>query len=154
LLIIGRNDFESHLEQLRVVLDRLQKAGLKVNTDKSTFFADKIEYLGFLLTRNGIKPVTKKVEAILNSKQPPKSAKEVRRFIGMINFYRDMWKHRSTLLAPLTELTSNKFRWEPINQAAFEAIKDVISRDVLLAPTRTFRKVSRSTQTPVSINSA
>jgi hypothetical protein len=36
LLIIGRNDFESHFEQLRVVLDRLQKAGLKVNADKST----------------------------------------------------------------------------------------------------------------------
>ncbi|GAX23113.1 hypothetical protein FisN_UnNu094 [Fistulifera solaris] len=136
LLIIGRGSFEDHLSQIEQVLQRLQAAGLKVNAPKSTFFATQIEYLGFWLTRDGITPVRKKIDAILNMDRP-KSQKDVRRFIGMINFYRDMWRHRSTILAPLTELTKKsekaKFLWEPRHEHAFKAIKDLLSRDVALA---------------------
>jgi hypothetical protein len=53
----------------------------------------------------------------------------------MINFYRDMWKERSGLLAPLTALTSNQipFKWTDEHQLAFAAIKRVIGREALLA---------------------
>ena len=61
-----------------------------------------IEYFGFLLTRGGIKPQPKKVEAMLRM-QWPKNYKQLKMFLGMVNYYRDMWKKRSHIIAPLNE---------------------------------------------------
>jgi hypothetical protein len=60
--------------------------------------------------------------------------KELRRFIGMVNYYRDMWVRRSELLAPLTSMTSKniKFNWTDQHQKAFENIKKIICREVML----------------------
>ena len=66
LLIISNSTFDDHLHQLQVVLRRLRRAGLKVNAEKSSIFAPEIEYLGYLLTKDGIKPVQKKVQAVLD----------------------------------------------------------------------------------------
>ena len=78
-------------------------------------------------------PIPKKVEAI-QALAVPKTCKQLRQFIGMINFYRDMWQKRSELLAPLTALTSKnvKYDWKDEHQNVFEAIKRVIGREVLL----------------------
>jgi len=76
---------------------------LKVNTAKSFFFTHKIEYLGYILTRGGIKPQQKKVQAIL-ALNLPNNVKELRHFLGMVQYYRDMWVKRSEMLAPLSDL--------------------------------------------------
>jgi hypothetical protein len=81
----------------------LQGAGLKVNTCKCFWGADETEYLGYILTRDGIKPQPKKIEAILAIK-PPTKVKELCRFLGMVQYYRDLWAKRSKMLAPLTNL--------------------------------------------------
>jgi transposase InsO family protein len=126
--------FEKHLEQIEKVFERLQDAGLKVNAKKSFFGRHELEYLGYWVTRNGIQPIPKKVKAIVNL-ETPKTRKEVRKFIGMINFYRDMWRKRSELLAPLTRLTSKDvpFKWTDVEQKAFDDIKRVLSTETLLA---------------------
>jgi hypothetical protein len=64
----------------------------------------------------------------------PTKRKELRRFIGMVNYYRDMWVHRSELLTPLTSMTSKnvKFNWTDEHQKAFEYIKKIICREVML----------------------
>ena len=64
---------------------------------KNLFAKPELEYLGFWITQNGIRPLMKKVEAIQNL-TAPKTHKELRRFIGIVNFYRDMWPHRSGVL--------------------------------------------------------
>jgi hypothetical protein len=102
LLVITKASLEDHLEKLRMVLTRLQKAGLRINTDKSTFCTITTEYLSYTLTREGIKPQNNKVQAILALK-PPTNVKELRRFLGMVQYYRDMWIQRSKMLAPLLE---------------------------------------------------
>ncbi len=71
LLCISRNSLEDHLEKLEEVIRQLGDAGLKVSTDKSTFCALEIEYLGYVLTKDGIKSLSIKVQAIL-AIQPPK----------------------------------------------------------------------------------
>ena len=85
---------------------RLHKAGLKVNARKSCFGTHKFDYLGYHLTCDGVMPIPKKVEAN-QALAVPKTRKQLRQFIGMINFYRDMWQKRSEILSPLTALTSN-----------------------------------------------
>ena len=68
--------------------------GLKINVEKSAFFAPEIEYLGYLLTKEGIKPVLNKIQTVLDL-QPPSTLKQLRSILGMIQFYRDMWQRRS-----------------------------------------------------------
>ena len=102
----------------------------------------ELECLVYWLTPKGIRPMAKKVEAIKNL-QAPKTVKQVRSFLGMVNYYKDMWKHRSHLLAPLTDLTANAdgkpskkrgpIEWEKVHQEAFDKIKQAITNDVMLS---------------------
>ena len=85
------------------VLLRLQGASLRVNVAKSFFAEAEIEYLGYVLTQEGIKPEPEKVSAIL-AIRPPTTVKELCKFLGMVQYYRDLWEKRSHLLAPLTNL--------------------------------------------------
>jgi hypothetical protein len=102
LLILTNSSFKDHLLKLEMVLARLSTAGMRVNISKSKFFADQIEYLGYWITRQGIQPIRNKVEAILNiilRRPKQENKKQLRQFIGIVNYYRDMWFHRSELLA-------------------------------------------------------
>ncbi len=103
LLVITRGTLEDHLEKLGEVLRRLCEAGLKVNAAKLFFCTHEIEYLGYILTREGIKPQKKKIQAILTL-NPPNNVKELRHFLGMVQYYRDMWAKRSEMLALLSDL--------------------------------------------------
>ena len=108
--------------------------GLKVNATKSFFAQHELEYLSYWITQEGIQPIPKKIEAIQNN-APPKTRKQLCSFIGMINYYRDMWIRRFEILAPLTLLTSHKTKWEwtNVHQRSFDLIKKVLSRETLLA---------------------
>jgi hypothetical protein len=127
----GRNTFSG----MDKILSRLQFKGLKINAKKSFFGVfKKLDYLGYTISIDGIAPMTKKVEALLATKLP-KTHKQLHNFIGMINYYRDMWKGHSTLLAPLTALTAKgkNLIWEDVPTKCSNAIKRVIGREVLLA---------------------
>ena len=111
VLIPSKNSFEEHLEHIEKVLTWLQTAGLKVNASKSKFCQEELDYLGYIVTRQGIQPNMKKVQAILNI-GTPKTRKELRSFIGMVNYYRDLYPRRSHILAPLSSMTSTKVKWK------------------------------------------
>ena len=76
-----------------------------MNCTKSTFGVDKCKYLGYVLTRQGIKLQSKKIKSIL-AINPPKNVKELCSFLGIIQYYRDLWGERSEMLASLTDLVS------------------------------------------------
>ena len=147
VLTITNSTFSDHLEKLEQVLKKLDEAGLRVNVSKSHFCTSELEYLGYVLTRDGIKPQNEKVSAIL-ALQPPTSVKTLRHFLGLVQYYRDLWEKRSDVLAPLTDLVGESgetkvtkrngtkkipFHWDQSHQKAFEAIKTTIARDVVLA---------------------
>ncbi len=69
----------------------------------SSFYAQEMEFLGYILTRGGVKPQPNKVYAILVLNLP-NNVKEIRRFLGMVQYYRNMWSKNSEMLAPLTDL--------------------------------------------------
>ena len=62
---------------------------------------------------------------------PPKNTKYVQAFIGVINYYRDMWDRRLHLLHPLTALTSPKvkFKWTDVEQKSYDEIKRTVAHD-------------------------
>jgi len=86
LVISTEKGFDKHLEKLEQVLDRLSEAGLKINAVKSFFARTNLEYLGYNISREGVRPSQSKVQAILQIDRP-KMRKQLRRFIGMINYY-------------------------------------------------------------------
>jgi hypothetical protein len=147
LLCISKLSLEDHLDKLEVVLWQLCDAGLKVNAAKSTFCALEIEYLGYVLTRDGIKPQSNKVQAILAIK-PPTGVRQLRHFLGMVQYYRDLWARWSKMLAPFTLLVGEcgqtkttkakgtkkvPWHWDEVHQRAFNHIKAAITKDVVLA---------------------
>ncbi len=103
LLIITREILDDHLSKTETVLTRFCDGGLKVNAAKSSFCTHKIEYLGYILTREGIKPQSKKVQGILMLNLP-NNVKELRHFLGMLQYYWDMCTKHSKMLAPFTDL--------------------------------------------------
>jgi len=133
VLIVTKTTWEDHLEAINTVLQTMATAGLKVNAAKSFFGRKQLDYLGYRISQDGIRPDTKKVEAI-KALSSPKTRKQLRSFIGMVNFYRDAWRHRSHLLSPLTKLMSPKkpFKWTNEEQQAFEEIKNHITAESLL----------------------
>ena len=113
LLYISKLSLEDHLEKIEVVLGHLRKAGLKVNTAKLTFCALEIEYQATysVLTRDGIKPKSNKVQAILVIK-PPTGVRQLRHFLGMVQYYRDLWARRSNCCKPFAQPRSSTTRKE------------------------------------------
>ncbi len=77
LLVITKSSLDDHLDILKQVFIQLHDAGLKINATKSVFCAKETEYLGYILTRGGIKPQPKKVQAIL-ALNLPNNVKELR----------------------------------------------------------------------------
>ena len=77
-------------------------AGFAVNLCKSSFAMTEIDYLGYWITHCGIQPQPKKVEAISMRLTPPTTKRQSRRFLGVINYYGNMWRRRSHILATLT----------------------------------------------------
>jgi transposase InsO family protein/exonuclease VII small subunit len=133
LLVVSKGNFEQHLDHLEQSLTRLSEAGLKVNATKSHFCKTELEYLGYLINKEGVRPTMKKVEAIKNIATPT-TRKQLRGFIGMVNYYRDMWPKRAHLLAPLSAMTSSKVKWKWTEecQKSFELMKEVIAKETLL----------------------
>ncbi len=146
-LCISTSSLEDHLKMLEEVLRRLCNVGLKVNAEKSTFCALENKCLGYILTRDGIKPQSNKVQAIL-AIQPPTNAKQLRHFLGMVQYYRDLWARRSKMLAPLTSLVGEcrqtkvtrtkgtkrvPWHWDEVHQSTFDHVKATITREKSLA---------------------
>jgi hypothetical protein len=147
LLCISKLSLEDHLEKLEEVLRQLCDAGLKVNAAKLTFCALEIEYLGYVLTRDSIKPQSNKVQAIL-AIEPPTGVRQLRHFLGMVQYYHDLWARRSDMLAPLTSLVGEcgqtkstkakgtkkvPWHWDKVHQRAFVHVKATIAKDAVLA---------------------
>ena len=134
VLIFSKSELD-HLEHLRVVFQRLQDYNVTLNGKKCHIFCLTLEYLGFTICAEGLRPQEKKIQAILQLSEP-KTKKQLRRFLGMINYYREMVRGKSALLKPLTRMTSPSatFMWTPTENRAFEELFKALENAVLSFP--------------------
>eukprot|EP00957_Ditylum_brightwellii_P190514 14501461-Ditylum_brightwellii.AAC.1 len=70
IIVVGSGLLEDHLKDIAQVLKRMREYGMQINPNKSAWARDQLEYLGFTISRDGIKPHQKKVEAILKTAAP------------------------------------------------------------------------------------
>ncbi len=135
-LVIFSNDWTEHLSLLRTVFERLERASLTINLSKCVFGQATVTYLGKCVGNGQVKPVEEKVAAITNFPVPI-TRRELRRFLGMIGYYRSFCKNFATVVTPLTDLLSPKktFVWSEECQVAFENAKALMcTSPVLTAP--------------------
>lgn len=132
ILVTGSNDHD-HLKTLDEVFARLEKHGIKVNKQKSSFMQSSVSYLGHVLSKSGIAPNKERVRAIMEAKTP-KKVEDVQQFMGMVNYYNRFIKQIATKAEPLYNLTRDgiKFVWSKECQTAFDTLKEELSRQTLL----------------------
>ena len=137
ILILQQEDEsdEDHLKKIETVLGRLEAKGFRANPKKSFFMQPEIDYLGYLLTKGCIKLQPKKIEAMYQMR-PPRSYTQLKGFLGMVNYYRDMWPRRSHVLAPLNDLAGKRkrypWKWTDVAQQAFLAAKNMLIKEAML----------------------
>lgn len=85
--IIGSVDHISHKKHLEIVFQRFQNFGITINLTKCNFGVEKLDFLGYEVSTAGIRPLDDKVQAIINYPKP-QTVQDLRRFVGMVNFYR------------------------------------------------------------------
>src|SRR2546421_4345839 len=116
--------WEEHLRHLKEVFKRLRKAKLKINPDKCHFGTQEIQFLGYVIGMNGIKPDPAKVEKVKNFPQL-KNTTELRSFVGLISYYRRFIQDFSKISKPLFELTKKdqSYEWKESQSKALKSLR-------------------------------
>lgn len=133
VIIVGKT-FQDHLRNLREVFQQLREAGLKLKPTKCDFCSLQVEFLGHIVSADGVQTDPSKTEKV--AQWPiPKTRKEVQQFLGLANYYRRFVKDFATIAKPLHRLTEKtaKFEWTSECQTAFEEIRQRLVTAPILA---------------------
>jgi hypothetical protein len=133
ILIYSKNE-EEHAQHLRIMLTRLREHQLYAKFSKCAFWLEEIQFLGHVLSANGIAVDPNKVKDILEWK-PPTTVHQVRSFLGLTGYYRRFIPDFSKLVKPITSLLKNdtKFNWSSRCNEAFEHLKVLLTTAPVLA---------------------
>ena len=137
-IIIFSKTEEEHLQHLEEIFVRLRKFGLKMKRKKCSFFKKHIQYLGHLVSERGFEPLPEKLESI--HKMPaPRTAKEVKQFLGLIGYYRKFVPHFADISRPLTKLTRHNvvFEWTDSGKAFYHLCELLMEYPILRYPNPT-----------------
>ena len=143
-VIIFSDTIESHFEKLSRVLERISEYGLKLKPSKCEFFKEKLKYLGFIVSDNGIEADPEKIQSIVNWPVPANFV-QLRRFLGFAGYFRRFIKSFAQIARPLHSLLKGsllskgkinpkvKFQWLDVHQAAFRRLIECLSSTPVLA---------------------
>jgi hypothetical protein len=132
-ILVYSKTYDEHVRDVRKVLQALADAKMKIKPEKTEFHKTEVKFLGYIVSREGLKMDQKKVEAV-TSWPKPNTVKEVQSFLGFANFYRQFIKDYSKVAAPLTELTKKDkvFEWTAEAEEAFQELKTRFSTEPIL----------------------
>ncbi|GJW51736.1 retrotransposon-related protein [Tanacetum coccineum] len=134
-ILIYSPNMEDHLQHLRCVLSTMQAHTLFAKQSKCSFAMDKVEYLGHLISSEGVSTDPSKIQDMKNWPRPL-NVKQLRGFLGLTGYYRRFIKNYAVISHPLTKLLKkNSFGWNVEAETAFKTLKEaMISTPVLSLP--------------------
>lgn len=133
-ILIYSKSREEHEQHLKIVLQILREHRLYAKFSKCEFWLESVAFLGHVVSKEGIRVDTKKIEAV--EKWPrPTSVTEIRSFVGLAGYYRRFVKDFSKIVAPLTKLTrkDTKFEWSDACENSFEKLKACLTTAPVLS---------------------
>ena len=118
------NTFEQHLERLKLAIDRLQRAGLKLNPVMYKLFQLKTKFLGHVISGRGVEPDPEKVRAVVDW-PTPRNLTEAKGFVALASYYRRFVGSFAETARPINFLTqkNESFVWKNPQQEAFEHLR-------------------------------
>ena len=132
-ILIYSPDVKTHLKHLELIFRRLREVDLKLKMEKCIFLKKHIQYLGHIVSGDGLKPVPEKLSSI---QQMPYSytLKEVKQFLGLVGYYRKFIPRYTDIARPLNALTCKDvdFVWTDICQKSFELLKTMVFEEPIL----------------------
>ena len=133
-ILIYAKDVDELMELTEKVFQRLSDANLHMKATKCSIAMDSIDFLGFNVSKDGIHPINNKVKSISYIKAP-RNVRQLRRFLGIMSYYRNFIPNFSSLAASLNQLLKRGgvFNWQTEQQQAFESLKEAPVQDVVLA---------------------
>ena len=132
IIIFSKNE-EDHLKHVEEIFRRLEHFDLKMKREKCSFFKKHIQYLGHIISNEGIQPLPEKLDSI--RKMPhPKNPKEAKQFLGLIGYYRKFVPRFADIARPLTELTRHdmEYEWTDKCQKAFNHLRELLMKHPIL----------------------
>ena len=132
-ILIYSPDVETHLKHVELIFQRLREVDLKLKMEKCSFLKKHIQYLGHIVSGDGIKPVPEKLSSI--QQMPcPYTLKEVKQFLGLVGYCRKFIPRYADVVRPLNALThiDVDFIWTDICQNSFELLKTMFSEEPIL----------------------
>ena len=132
-ILIHANTKAEHDKRLRMVLDKLAQTNIKLNKEKCSFGQTQLDFLGHLISGSGSLPDPSKVKAI--TELPVPTAENLRSVIGMLNYLGRYVPNFQTVMKPIYALLKNdvEFAWGPAQQAAFDRVKELITKAPVLS---------------------
>ena len=133
-IIVFSSTWEEHLTRLRQVFERLRHANFKLGAEKCAFAAKEVSSLGHRVKKEGLLPDSALLVAIREI-LPPKTATEVRSFLGLAGYYRRYVKNFAAIAGPLHALTRKNavFHWSADCQDAFDSLKMLLTTSPITA---------------------
>ncbi|KAK1647655.1 hypothetical protein QYE76_065460 [Lolium multiflorum] len=133
-ILIYSKDKEEHAKHLKIVLQILREHQLYAKFSKCKFWLDSVEFLGHVITKEGIAVNPSKVQSVLEWKSP-KNAKEIRGFLGMAGYYRRFIEGFSKIAGPMTKLLKKNtpFVWTDECETSFQTLKEKLTTAPVLA---------------------
>jgi hypothetical protein len=132
-IVIYANSLVDYDRKLREVFRRLRKHNLKLQPDKCEFLRKEVIFLGHKISEQRVEPDDRKVEAIKNFPNP-KTAKQLKSFLGLAGYYRRFIPQFSKIATPLHKLLKKdaKYVWEEDQEAAFRTLKHKLMSQPIL----------------------
>ena len=132
ILIMGQN-FDDHLRNLKLALERFRKYRLRLKPKKCIFFQRRAEFLGRMISKDSMEMSSEDCSVV--SEWPvPQNAKEVERFLGLANYHRIFVKDFARIAVPLYQITGKQeFQWGDAQADAFEFLKNALTSPPVLA---------------------
>ncbi|XP_073224799.1 uncharacterized mitochondrial protein AtMg00860-like [Cicer arietinum] len=132
-ILVYSPSLEDHLHHVSYVLNILQQQGLVANRKKCSFAEFSVEYLGHIISSEGVVMDPAKVLNVLQW-PTPKNVKGVRGFLGLMGYYRKFIKDYGKMARPLTELTKrDNFKWGEGVEQAFQLLNQKVTSAPILA---------------------
>ncbi|GBG76233.1 hypothetical protein CBR_g21981 [Chara braunii] len=132
-ILVYLETYHGHAQNIEWTLGALRNAGFKIALEKSDFFLSEISFLGYVVTRGGLRPDSIKVAAVKEAPFPT-SLTQVRAFLGLASYYRRFIKGFAAIAQPLTNLLrkDQPLSWDAECQQAFATLKDALATTPIL----------------------